>query len=101
MRSPGLSKWISQFNVPLIHLLILALYVYCCMCIMCIICVYLPSYLLPFSFLIFFIHFLTYLLPSRIGPFHFQAGHHRTKCDSRLLCLYCVIVSDALLIVLL
>jgi len=33
------------------------------------------SYLLSFTLLIFFlIHFLTYLLPSRIVPLCFQAG---------------------------
>ena len=78
MQVPG-----PKFNTPLIHLLILALYisVFCELFVFA----YL-SYLLHFSFLFFFLPHLS--LTFRIGPLRFQV-----RClVFSLLCLFCVIV---------
>ena len=47
-----------------------------------------------FLFLFLFSSYFTYLLPSRIGPLHFQVGCHRRRLKQvfSLLCLFCVIV---------
>ena len=61
-QAPG-PKLVS--NAPVIHLLILVLYI--CVWVLCAVFVFAHlSYLLPLSFL--FSSYLTYLLPSRIGP---------------------------------
>ena len=72
----GLVGWQSHAdsgrNAPLIHLLILVLYIlFACL-------LGSPAYFFLYLFA-FTIYFLTYLFPLRIGPLRFQAGGHEMQ----------------------
>jgi len=64
-------------------------YIYICVCLLFVLLVFAYLYYL----LSFFSSYLTYLLPSRTGPLHFQSGCRRRRLNPvfSLLCLFCVI----------